>query len=393
MRISTTWSYKLIYYLTAGLLYGAALLRSIIAYQGSPALNQVLGLLAVALMLFIIERYFSRKWSTTFYLYLILQIAVIVTLLFMPRPSDYFAMLFAILAMQVMQHHELKWGAIWIALFAPLMFVPIMRNYDFSKAIAFTLVYTAMSIFLAAYSLATRRAQQERSRAQELAVELQEANSKLGFYVEQLERLALSTERNRLARELHDSVTQTVFSMSLSIKSALMVIERDSSQVASHLDRFYHLAQNAVSEMQTLILELHPEKLEEVKLTDALHRYLRDGTLPETLSVELAVEGNQTLEPKEAQSLLRIIQEAINNIIKHAETNQAQIRLHLVEPLWIEISDHGRGFDLDHAKNSKRVGLASMTERAQEIGWQLEIQTSPGDGTSVRVKKDSPGKG
>jgi signal transduction histidine kinase len=107
----------------------------------------------------------------------------------------------------------------------------------------------------------------------------------------------------------------------------------------------------------------------------------------------LDVKGDQALDPEEEQSLFRIAQEALNNIVKHARSSQAQIRLHLSEPFWMEVQDQGQGFDLQRARNSGRVGLASMDERAAEIGWRLQVITSPGAGTRVRVeKKPSEGR-
>jgi signal transduction histidine kinase len=93
------------------------------------------------------------------------------------------------------------------------------------------------------------------------------------------------------------------------------------------------------------------------------------------------------LAPAEEQILFRIAQEALNNIVKHAQASQAWIRLHLADPFWMEIEDRGQGFDLQRARNSGRVGLASMDERAAEIGWRLQVITAPGAGTRVRVDK------
>jgi signal transduction histidine kinase len=387
MERASRWNYAWIYYLTAGILFGSAVLRSLLAYQDTPAQAQSLGLLSLGVVLFIFERHFSRKWPISFYIYLIIQVVLIVTLLYMPEPSDYFAMLFSVLAMQLMQHFEPKQGVIWIVMFAPIMFVPLMRNYVESQALAFTLVYTAVSAFMAAYSLATRRAQQERSRTEALALDLQEANEELQSYANQLERLAVTTERNRLARELHDSVTQTIFSMTLTTQSALMLLERDKSQVQDQLSRLYELTRSATSEMQTLMSELQPEYVTEDGLAEAIRQHLTGGHLPESLSIDLQVDGDQPLEVEEAKGLFRIVQEALNNTIKHASTDHAQIKLHLVEPVWLEIVDNGIGFDQEHSKGKMGVGLASMNERAQEIGWQLHVTTSPGKGTCIRVER------
>jgi len=219
-----------------------------------------------------------------------------------------------------------------------------------------------------------------------LAQDLQEANQKLQSYAAQVEQLVVARERNRLARDLHDSVTQTVFSMTLTTQSASLLLERDPSKVEAQLDRLSQLARNVLSEMQLLIAELKPETNQK-GLTAAVASYLKSGHFSENLSVALNVEGNQPLEPAEEEGLFRIVQEALNNIMKHAQASSAQVRLHLTDPLWIEVEDQGSGFDLQKGQNSGRVGLFSMRERAEEIGWNLQIKTSPGAGTCVRIEK------
>jgi signal transduction histidine kinase len=141
--------------------------------------------------------------------------------------------------------------------------------------------------------------------------------------------------------------------------------------------------------MRVLISELRPEKVTEGGLAAALRRHLADRHVPESLAVSLEVEGDQPLSSAEEQGLFRIAQEALNNIVKHAQASEACIRLHLIEPLWMEIEDQGQGFDLVQVRNSGRVGLTSMGERAAEIGWNLRIFTAPGAGTRIRVEKPS----
>jgi len=394
MKPSTDWSHQWIFYLTAGFLFGAALLRSLLYYRDTPVMSQVLGLLMVWLLLLMAsETAISRRWPRYFPIYLILQSILVFALLFMPDASDFYAVLFFILSMQIMQRFSPRLGAVWIGMFTPLMTLPLVRTYGVSKGIAFALIYTAGNVLSAAYALATQRAHAARVRNQAVMQELQEANRQLQAYAAQHEKLAVARERHRLARELHDSVTQTIFSMTLTTQSAALLLDRDPGRVGAQLDRLSQLAQSALSEMRVLISELRPEKVGKGGLALALRRHLADCHLPENLAVSLEVKGDQSLDPAEEQSLFRIAQEALNNIVKHAQASQAQIRLHLAEPFWIEVQDQGQGFDLQRARNSGRVGLVSMGERAAEIGWRLQVITSPGAGTRVRVeKKPSEGR-
>lgn len=390
MKRSADWSYQWIFYLAAGLLFASTLLRSLVLYRDSPELGRALGLLTVWLVLLVIsETAFSRWPPNYFLLYLVPQTILILALLFMLSPADYFAILFAILSMQIMQRFNPGAGAIWIGLVALLMTFPLAIGYEVFQAIVFVVFYTAVNAMLAAYALATRRTQVARARNQALAQELGDKNRQLQAYANQLEQLAVARERHRLARELHDAATQTIFSMTLTTQSALLLLERDPGRVGAQLDRLNQLAQGALSEMRALISELRPERVAEGGLVTALRQHLADRRLPENISVSLEVEGDRRLSPIEEQGLFRIVQEALNNIVKHAQTPQAQVRLHLLEPLWIEVEDQGQGFDLRQARDSGRVGLVGMSERAAEIGWTLEIISSPGAGTHIRVEKSS----
>jgi signal transduction histidine kinase len=179
--------------------------------------------------------------------------------------------------------------------------------------------------------------------------------------------------------------------MNLTTQSALLLLERDRPQVAAQLERLDQLAQSALAEMQVLISKLAPEARAAGGFLAALQKHLSDRLRLEALSVSLEVQGSQPLEVVEEAGLFRIAQEALNNIVKHAGTSQAVLRLHLADPFWMEIEDRGAGFDLQQVQGIRRVGLSSMRERAAGIGWNLRVDSAPGAGTRVRVEKGVKG--
>ena len=235
MKRSADWAHQWIFYLTAGFLFGAVLLRTLLVYRNNSELGQVLGLLAVWLALFASEAAISPRWPWYSPIYLAVQTGLVVVLLAQPDRRDYFAVLFALLGMQAMQRLNPKPAALWIGLFTPLMVLLLLRTYGAFEAIALAVIFTALNIFVASYALATRRAQAARAQNQALVLELQEANRQLQAYSKQLEQLAVTRERHRLARELHDSVTQTIFSMTLTTQSALLLLDRDPRQASDQL--------------------------------------------------------------------------------------------------------------------------------------------------------------
>jgi signal transduction histidine kinase len=373
-------------------MFAAGILRSALVYQDSPLLGKISLLMAAWLLTFIVSSLLADRSARLPAVLIGLEISLGLALLLMTR-ADFFAFLFAITAMQTMQLYTPRVAAVLIGLSALITLLSLVQPMGLFQAIALTLIFAAVSAFLATYIGTTRRARVVRERQQILARELQEANQQLELYSQQAQHLATGRERQRLARELHDSVTQTIFSMTLATQSALLLLNRDSKQVESQLDRLDELAQGALAEMQVLISELAPEARSSGGFLTALRQHLADRKRLDDLSVSLEVEGSQLPGQVEESSLFRIAQEALNNVIKHAGVSQAVLRLHLTEPFWMEIEDRGSGFDPQQAGGSGRVGLAGMRERAAEIGWNFKVDSTPGSGTRVRVEKGPEGAG
>jgi signal transduction histidine kinase len=274
-----------------------------------------------------------------------------------------------------------------VLLFAILVFLILLERTGWLQALALTLIYSTLGAFMAAYIWSIRRAEVIKEQQYALLSQLQGANQQLEFHAHQQEQLITGRERQRLARELHDSVTQTIFSMTLTTQSALLLLERDRSRVFSQLDRLDQLAQSALAEMHTLISHLAPQTVTGGDFVNALQQHLQDRRRLDNLEVTLEIQGYRPLKPAEEVNLFRIAQEALNNIVKHAGVQQALIRLHRAELTWMEIEDHGIGFDPLRIDTEGRMGLTGMSERAIEIGWALRVESAPGSGTRIRVEK------
>jgi signal transduction histidine kinase len=381
--------YRNVYYLSSGLIYTAVLLRSILFYQGTPYLGTLLGLLFCFLLLFLVESILSKRMGRWIHLYLGLQSLLIFLLILNSNHEDYdyMSILFAILGMQAMQRSSSRSGIMWIAAFFVLFAVPFITFEGLLEGVIRVVLFGSIIIFLSAYAWSSRRAQEAYNQNQSLMLKLQEANLQLQSHSDTLKQLGVAHERQHLARELHDSVTQTIFSMTLTTQSALLLLERDRSRVAVQLERLNQLAQNALTEMHTLISELRPEQQPGGGLAVELQQHLKSRQIPDGLEVSLEIDGNNRLSPQEEQGLFRITQEALNNVIKHSQASKVWLHLHLEEPYWIEIADNGQGFDLNQAQGSGRLGLAGMQERAIDIRWKLSIQSTPETGTRIRVEK------
>ena len=217
--------------------------------------------------------------------------------------------------------------------------------------------------------------------------ELQEAHIQLREYATQAGELAIVQERNRLARELHDSVTQTIFSMTLTTEAAHILLRRDPTQAASHLDRLQQLAQGALNEMRSLIQQLRLSPVQDQGLVMALRTHLGNLESTDGLKVEFQVEGEGRLPQEHEEGLFRITQEALNNVNKHAQTDRAAITLRIMsDRTSLLIEDKGVGFDTaSQSPAGEGFGLTSMRERVEILGGDLEIRSSPGEGTTILV--------
>jgi signal transduction histidine kinase len=202
---------------------------------------------------------------------------------------------------------------------------------------------------------------------------------------EQARRLAVLEERQRLARELHDSVSQALYGIGMGASTARALLERDPSQAVEPLDYVISLTEAALAEMRALIFELRPDSLEKEGLVAALAKQAAALRARHHLEVhtEFCDEPTASFEAKEA--LYRIAQEALNNTVKHARASRVEIRLDDSNGvITLEVKDDGIGFD-PQGEYPGHLGLGSMRERAARLGGTLETKSTPGNGTRVRV--------
>jgi PAS domain S-box-containing protein len=190
-------------------------------------------------------------------------------------------------------------------------------------------------------------------------------------------------ERQRLARELHDSVSQALYGIALGAKTARALVKRNPDQAADPLDYVLSLAEAGLAEMRALIFELRPESLETEGLVVALEKQAAALRARHEIEVEtvLCAEPEASLEAKEA--VYRIAQEALHNTVKHARAANVQIKVECdFEWINLEVSDDGIGFDA-HGDFPGHLGLRSMRERALRLGGTLEVDSTSGKGTRI----------
>jgi signal transduction histidine kinase len=235
-----------------------------------------------------------------------------------------------------------------------------------------------------------------------LFLRLQEANQRIERYaqseqlttdlrakaLQQASEAAAQAERNRIARELHDSIKQQIFSISVSAAAAQALWKSaDAGEAQDVVADIQQSAKEAQVEMQALLQEMRPAPLENTSLVDALRVQaqalgFRTGA---QVQVEIAeMPGNDRLLPGTQEAIFRLVQEAFANIAKHARARNIALKVFLDEQrLNIEVRDDGQGFDTTRAPVG--MGLKNLRERAQELHGSIQIQSQPGQGTDISI--------
>jgi signal transduction histidine kinase len=203
---------------------------------------------------------------------------------------------------------------------------------------------------------------------------------------QQAQEIAVSEERQRLARELHDSVTQLLYSMSL-LSSGWKKMAQDGrlADPAASFQQLEGIGLQALKEMRLLIHQLRPSVLEEAGLAGAVQHRLEAVEQRANIDTELVIDGDlPPLSPLFEEQLYNIAQEALNNALRHAQASAISVYIYCQDgQLSLMVRDNGVGFDTDNS--STGIGLQSMRERAEAIAAQLSVSSHPHEGTMVQV--------
>jgi len=206
--------------------------------------------------------------------------------------------------------------------------------------------------------------------------------------VNQAKEAGMLAERQRLARELHDAVSQQLFALAMTAAAARRQLHSSPQQVEVSLQRLEDAAKQAQKEMRALLLQLRPVELKEESLASAIESVVAEIEARGLLTCRTDLDHDIELSPSIAANLLRIFQEAVTNTLRHAQAKSLEVGLYQDEDtIRLVIIDDGIGFDLQEAQNRRvSLGLTAMRERAQECGGQIRIVAVPGYGTRISVQ-------
>ncbi len=257
-------------------------------------------------------------------------------------------------------------------------------NYEwFHQAVYQRSIFLRLIVFLATGAIISLIMKRQRRQRQELL----EANQKLRHYAATLEQLAVTQERNRVARELHDTLAHTLSGLAIQLEAARSLWQSAPERSHALLEESLQATRDGLTESRKAIQALRASPLEDLGLVLALRTLAEEaaGRAGATLSLELPA-GLEALSPDVEQCVFRVAQEALENIVRHAEARTITLRLaHEAGRLTLSISDDGQGFDPAKVDAQKHLGLKGLRERVELFVGDLQIHSQPGQGTTIRL--------
>jgi signal transduction histidine kinase len=204
---------------------------------------------------------------------------------------------------------------------------------------------------------------------------------------EQGRELTLVQERQRIARELHDAVAQTLFSLRLTAQAASALVHRDPDRAVAELDTVAALAAEAADELRGIVAELRPPELSRMGLAETLRGRVALLDRVHVAKVTFTATGCAKLAPRVDEAMLRVAEEALHNALRHAAASTVSVSLDSSgSGVVLVVVDDGDGFDTRDVTGVHRLGLASMRERSRAVKGRLSVESVPGRGTTVRLE-------
>jgi signal transduction histidine kinase len=309
--------------------------------------------------------------------YFAFQTLLLLGLIVLARTSDAFGLLFFTLGIQAVLTWPTSIAIAWVVLFYVIDSGGALL-YRGPEGIVNVLFNAAVYLLAFVFANSLRQTEIARDQNQQLLEELRAAQR-------QVQDLAVAEERNRLARELHDSVKQQVFATIMQLGAARVLLERDPNAARVHLLEAEQLAQQSGAELSLLIHELRPVALGDKGLAAAIQAYAADWSRQSKIEAEVRARGAGALGPAAEHALVRVTQEALANVARHSHASAVTVDLELaVDAATLTIADNGCGFDTNAASHG--VGLDSMRERLEALGGRLRVESKPGAGTTIKAR-------
>jgi signal transduction histidine kinase len=261
--------------------------------------------------------------------------------------------------------------ALWVAAHSS----PVSTDY-----IGFLAIRTIMCLTMGYAVSRLMTAQREQRHA------LRQANAELAHYAATLEQLTVSRERNRVARELHDTLAHTLSGIAVQLEAVKALWESNPDEARTMLEQSLTASRSGLTETRRALLALRTTPLQDLGLVLSLRGLAESAAARAGLALDLHLPEHLELPPDVEQGLYRVAQETLENVVKHAQAKQVSVRLAREGGrLTLCVTDDGCGFEVTRADNEQHYGLRGMFERANIMGGKLQVESQPGRGTTIRL--------
>jgi len=380
-------------FITALVVYFATLIRAVAFSMDDSVEGPLIQILVIFGLFLVTEPWLTRRlgWYPT--AYLIIQSALVIWTLLIPPHYDFLPILLIPLTLNAVLSFGYPSGYYWIAAFILALVYPMFDTWGGSiEAYIMIVMYSGLYLLTGSFANQLRQVELSRRENGRLLRKLQKTHRELEDYKARIEDHAATRTRNQMAQELHDSVTQTIFTVSLAAQTTAIKYQKDPVGAKEQIDRMIELASVASEEVTDLVSLFRPRSVITEGLPASLRQLAQERGKRDKLNVTVSVTGVRELPDETALGLYRITQEALNNVSRHAGTNRAEIHLNLrSSPVFLEIIDQGKGFEpVTGQSQAGHFGLNGMRDRAEEIGWKMSVESHPGSGTRIHIEEIVP---
>jgi signal transduction histidine kinase len=308
---------------------------------------------------------------------------IVVVLLFMQPNWGVFPMLFFVLSPTAMMIFPQRTGMIWIGIFTLVTVIVFMLTNPFLEALMIALPYSAGYWFFGAFARALASAEEARQESQQLLTELQSAHRQLQEYAAQVEELAVAEERNRLAREMHDTLGHRLTVSAVQLEGAQRLIPGNPERAAEMVGTVREQVREALGELRSAVATLREPLATDLPINVALQRLADSFDEATRLEVNLELPADlPKFSNAQRLAIYRAAQEALTNVQRHAQAQRVWVNLVVQEDcVALKVSDDGVGFPKD--KKEAAFGLHGMRERAAHLGGELRLETGKLGGAQV----------
>jgi signal transduction histidine kinase len=354
----------------------------------SPTRWWILTLTAVFILISLLFRpiYRVRPVRPTIYTYLVVQTTITIWLLILNPELNFYLIWLYVLAIEAIMLLSQREANIIIALYVILTVGVLFVLLPTIAAFISFPIYLGGFYFFISFAFATNRANQARAESQRLLAELQETHQQLQTYATQVETLAVAEERNRLAREMHDTIGHRLTAAAVQLEAAQKLIRKDAAKAETMVATVREQVREALQELRQTVATLRHPLEADLPLSQALRRLIRDFEQASGVAVNVLLPDDlPELPPAQRLAVYRTVQEGLTNVQKHAQAAHVWLQLGQQNgTLLLRMSDDGVGWP--EKRPSTGFGLRGMAERAAQLGGELHLEPRPGGGAQLRLQ-------